>query len=176
MGRVVEHLEAMELGIGRVAGMVPCMPQTEVVLTRMLLLVGTEVAAALEHALNPYDLNESDFRVLLMLFSSPNGCAHPGDLCQYATQKPTNMTRISDNLVRAGLITRAPSEADRRRIVLSVTPSGRRFVHKLLPLMFPHVSALFQNFSKADKAEFDRLLHKLVANLDRMNAAKDLHA
>ena len=166
----------MESGIGRVAAMVPSMPRREVVLTRMLLLAGAEVADALERVLKPCGLNESDFRTLLMLFSSPNGCAHPGDLCQYATQKPTNMTRISDNLLKAGLITRAPSDQDRRRIVLRITAAGRRFVHKILPLLFPHVDSLFRDFNATEKKQFDRLLHKLIGNLDRMNLARDAHA
>lgn len=176
MRRTVEHLQSMESGIGRVAEMVPSMPQPQVLLTRMLMLVGTEVADALERALKPHGLNETDFRTLLMLFSSPNGCAHPGDLCQYATQKPTNMTRISDNLLKAGMITRAPSEEDRRRIVLSITAVGRRFVKKILPMLFLHVRILFHDFTATEMKQFDRLLHKLVGNLDRVDLAQDARA
>lgn len=176
MGRTVEHLQSMESGIGRVAEMVPSMPQPQVLLTRMLMLVGAEVTDALERALKPHGLNETDFHTLLMLFSSPNGCAHPGDLCQYAMQKPTNMTRISDNLLSAGLITRAHSQEDRRRIVLSITATGRRFVKKILPLLFPHVRTLFHGFTAIEMRQFDRLLHKLVGNLDRVDIPKDTRA
>ena len=57
-----------------------------------------------------------------------------------------------------------------------MTASGRRFVHKVLPSLFPHLAALFQGFSAADKKQFDRLLHKLVGNLDSMALPKDPRA
>jgi MarR family transcriptional repressor of emrRAB len=168
MGRLLDCLDSMEAGIGRTAERVPALPETEVVLMRLLLMGGSVVADEFERALKPHGLNESDFRTLVVLFSSPQGRAHPGELCQFATQTPTNMTRIADGLVRRGLITRSPSDEDRRRIVLQITPAGQRFVRKLLPLLVPRVRQLFAGFSAADKRHLNRLLHKVVRNLDAM--------
>jgi MarR family transcriptional regulator, organic hydroperoxide resistance regulator len=41
-------------------------------------------------------------------------------------------SRLVDRLVQAGLIERKPAEEDRRRIVLSLTPKGRRLEEKIL--------------------------------------------
>lgn len=40
----------------------------------------------------------------------------------------SNATRVVDRLVRAGLLTRVPDPADRRRLVVELTDDGRRLV------------------------------------------------
>ncbi|HET6631777.1 MAG TPA: MarR family transcriptional regulator [Rhodanobacteraceae bacterium] len=168
MTQLAERIEALERGVARVADQAPELPQPEVVLLRMLLMTGQVVADQFERTLKPHGLSESEFRTLIVLLSSPQGRAHPGELCQFATQKPTNMTRITDGLVRRGLATRTPSDSDRRRIVLQLTPVGRRFARKLLPLLFPHARALFAGFSAAEKRALHRALCKLLLRVDAL--------
>ncbi|HET7267242.1 MAG TPA: MarR family transcriptional regulator [Oleiagrimonas sp.] len=162
----------MQTGIQRVAESIPAMSQTDVVLVRLLMMSGVVVNDELEYLLRPHRLNESEFRTLAILFSSPDGRAYPGELCQYATQKPTNMTRIIDTLVERDLVTRSRSAQDRRRVVLQITPQGRRFTRQLLPMLFPYVDATFKGFSADEKQQLDRLLRKLIHNLDSMLAAR----
>jgi MarR family transcriptional repressor of emrRAB len=166
----------MEAGLARVAGRVPTLPLTEVVLIRLTLMIGGVLGDQFERVINPHGLSESDFRTLIVLFSSPQGRAHPGDLCQFTTQTPTNMTRISDGLVRRGLATRARSEDDRRRVVLHITPAGRHLARKLLPQLFPRAVGAFAGFNATEFRQFERLLHKLADNLDAMVSARDARA
>ena len=145
------------------------MPTTEARLTRLLLMVGRAFDEAVEESLAPHKINHSDFLALMILYSRPDGSSTPGELCEYTSQGATNMTRIANALVKRGLITRGPSEEDRRRVVIRITPAGRRFVQKLLPPLFPRVSAAFTGFSDTDKRSFSRLLRKLADNLDRLD-------
>lgn len=161
-----ECLAHMDEGIGRVSSNFPDLPLQEVVLTRLLLLVGGNLLSELERNLKPYGLNDSDFRTLMMIYASPTGSATPSELCEYAQQGATNMTRIANVLVKAGLITRAPSAEDRRRIVLSITAAGKRTVRKILPPLFPHVHGAFASLSATDKRTLDRLLRKVAVNID----------
>ncbi|MGA7297122.1 MAG: MarR family transcriptional regulator [Rhodanobacteraceae bacterium] len=164
----------MRDGIHRVAGKVPDMPEQEVILTRMLMIGGDLVTARLTEVLRPHGLTESDFRTLVVLFSSDHGSAHPSELCQFATQKPTNMTRIADGLVARQLATRSHSEADRRRILIRISPQGRRFVSKLLPELFPRMRSLFSILSKTEKKQLDRILGKLLQHMsDKAETEKD---
>jgi MarR family transcriptional repressor of emrRAB len=105
----------------------------------------------------------------MILYSRPDGSSTPGELCEYTSQGATNMTRIANALVKRRLITRGASEEDRRRVVIRITPAGRRFVQKLLPPLFPRVSAAFVGFNEADKRSFSRLLRKLADNLDQLD-------
>jgi MarR family transcriptional repressor of emrRAB len=171
MARLVDCIAMMDEGIGRVSQVIPGMPAAEARLTRLLLMVGHRFDDIVEQALRPHDINHSDFLTLMILYSRPDGSSTPGELCEYTSQGATNMTRIANALVKRGLITRGGSEEDRRRVLIRITPTGRRFVQKLLPPLFPRVSAAFAGFSDTDKRSFSRLLRKLADNLDRLDEA-----
>ncbi len=158
-------LESMREGIQRVSEQIPDMPVREVILSRMLMVSGDMVATRLTQALRPHGLGESEFRTLMVLFSSEQGEAHPSDLCMFATQKPNNMTRITDGLVARGLASRSHSKEDRRRIVLRITAEGRRFVRKFLPDLFPRVDNMFDVLSETDRKQLERILSKLLHHL-----------
>ena len=168
MARLADCIAMMDEGIARVGQVIPALPMTEARLSRLLLLVGGTLDAVVERELKPEKLNHSDFLTLMILYSRPDGSSTPGELCEYTSQGATNMTRIANVLVKRGMVTRGASEQDRRRVVIRITPAGRRFVQKLLPPLFPKVSAAFAGFSDTDKRSFSRLLRKLAANLDRV--------
>lgn len=171
MARLGDCIAMMDEGIGRVGQVIPSMPMAEARLTRLLLMVGGTLDEVVERELKPNRINHSDFLTLMILYSRPDGTSTPGELCEYTSQGATNMTRIANVLVKRGLVTRGASEEDRRRVVIRITPAGRRFVQKLLPPLFPKVGAAFAGFSDADKRNFSRLLRKLAANLDQLGDA-----
>ncbi len=162
-----DHLKMLDEGIARVREVIPEMPQ-DAALCRILLLLSERVQAQFEHKLKPHKLNDSEFRTLMMLFSRPDGSSTPGELCAFTLQGATNMTRIADALVKRGLITRGPSAEDRRRVVMRITATGRRFVLKMLPTMFPSLQLIFAGFSDMDRRNLSRLLRKLADNLSQL--------
>ena len=168
MSSLKECLDHMDAGIARVGEMLPDVPQQEVRLTRLLLLTGVTMLNELERDLKPYGLNDSDFRTLMILYSSPEG-ASPSELCDFAQQGATNMTRISNVLVKAGLVTRAPSAEDRRRIVLTITAAGKRLVRKILPPLFPKVLGSFASLNAGDKRTLERLLRRVLLDIDSLH-------
>src|ERR1700685_1859728 len=127
------QFDKLEANLRALSGRMPDLPFTEILLCRLLLHIGREMAAAFEQKIRPFGLAEAEFRVLTTLFSQPDGVAHPSDLCTRAAQSPANMSRISDALVGRGLITRVSSVHDRRRMVLRITGEGEAFVRQLLP-------------------------------------------
>jgi MarR family transcriptional regulator, negative regulator of the multidrug operon emrRAB len=159
-------VDALYEGVDRVADNIPGLPKCEVLLIRLLLLTGEALQRDVENKLKPFDMNDSDFRTLMMLYSSADGSSTPGELCALAEQKPTNMTRITNLLVKRGLITRTNATHDRRQVVLKITADGKRFVRKLLPPMFPEVVTKFSCFSNTERQTFERLLKKLALHLD----------
>ena len=171
MARLTNCIEMMDEGIDRVSQIIPQMPVTEARLCRLLLMVGASLEAELKFKLKPHKLNHSEFLTLMILYSRPDGSSTPGELCEYATQGATNMTRIATALVKRGLITRGASEEDRRHVLIRITPAGRRFVQKMLPPMFPRIATMFAGFSDGDKRSVSRLLRKLAHNLDQLSEA-----
>jgi MarR family transcriptional repressor of emrRAB len=169
MARLANCIVMMDEGIGRVGQIIPQMPAPEARMCRLMLMLGGIIEEQLEFKLKPHKLNHSEFLTLMILYSRPDGSSTPGELCEFTTQGATNMTRIANTLVKRGLITRGGSEDDRRRVLIRITPAGRRFVQKMLPPMFPQLGAMFAGFSATDKRQFDRLLRKLAGNLDQLS-------
>jgi MarR family transcriptional repressor of emrRAB len=169
MADLANCIAMMDEGIGRVGQIIPQMPAPEARLCRLMLMLGSTIERELEFKLKPHKLNHSEFLTLMILYSRPDGSSTPGELCEYATQGATNMTRIANALLKRGLINRSASNEDRRRVLIRITPAGRRFVQKMLPPMFPQLDAMLSGFSETDKRQLDRLLRKLAGNLDRLS-------
>ncbi len=164
--------DKLETNLRALAARMPDLPLTEVLLCRLMLHMGREMAAMLEQEIRPFGLAEAEFRVLTTLFSQPDGVAHPSDLCARAGQSPANMSRISDALVSHDLITRVLSVHDRRRMVLRITEQGEDLVRRLLPKMFVPLRGLFAQFPETEQRELIGQLKRLAVNLAEVH--KDL--
>jgi len=161
------QLDKLEENLRALSARVPDLPLTEILLCRVLLHVGREMATGFEQMIRPFGLAEADFRVLTTLFSQPEGMAHPSDLCARAGQSPANMSRISDALVRRDLITRVPSLQDRRRMVLRITEQGEDLVRRLLPKLFVPLRGMLAEFSDAELRLMISQLRRLHANMEQ---------
>lgn len=171
MAGLNQCIAMMDEGIERVSDIIPRLPAVEAKLCRLMLMTGRSLDVELEYTLKPHKLNHSEFLTLMILYSRPDGSSTPGELCEFATQGATNMTRIANTLVKRRLITRSSSAEDRRRVLIHITPAGRRFVQKMLPPMFPRMDGVFANFSEVDKRHLSRLLRKLAHNIDQLHGA-----
>jgi MarR family transcriptional repressor of emrRAB len=170
MNNVPSQFELMEANLQNLKQRMPDLPVSGILLCRLLLHIGREMAARFEHQLRPYGLAEAEFRVLTTLFSQPDGVAHPSDLCVRASQSPANISRISDALVERGLITRVSSVHDRRRIELRITEEGEKFVRELLPKLHVPLRRMLKDFPESEQRQFTAQLKKLGAELEQLSA------
>src|SRR5580698_4691005 len=174
MNNSASQFDQLEANLRALSARMPDLPFTEILLCRLLLHMGREMAATFEQKIRPFGLAEAEFRVLTTLFSQPEGAAHPSDLCVRTSQSPANMSRISDALVDRGLITRVSSVADRRRMVLRITDEGEKFVRELLPKMHLSLRRMLQDFSESEQRAMCAQLKKLGNELYQMSAS-DVH-
>ena len=156
--------DKLEANLRALGERVPDLPFSGILLCRLVLHLGRQMAAGFEQRLRPFGLVEAEFRVLTTLFSQPDGVAHPSDLCARADQSPANMSRISDALVSRDLITRVLSVQDRRRIVLRITEQGEDLVRRLLPKLFVSLRGMLAEFSEAEQRLLISQLKRLHAN------------
>jgi MarR family transcriptional regulator, negative regulator of the multidrug operon emrRAB len=163
------QFDMLEENVRALRARVPDLPFTEILLCRLLVHMGREMATSFEQKIRPFGLAEAEFRVLTTLFSQPGGVAHPSDLCARAAQSAANMSRISDALVRRDLITRVPSAHDRRRMVLRITEQGEDLVRRLLPKLFVPLRGLWAEFSESEQRLLISQLKRLYANLDEVD-------
>ena len=164
------QFELMEANLQNLSARVPDVPATGILMCRLLLHIGRELATMFEQQIRPFGLAEAEFRVLTTLFSQPNGAAHPSDLCVRTSQSPANMSRISDALVSRGLITRVSSVHDRRRMVLRITDEGEVVVRQLLPKLFVPLHEMLKDFPEAEQRQMTDQLKRLGVELDNVMA------
>jgi MarR family transcriptional repressor of emrRAB len=157
----------VEAGINRVATRVPGLPVDQAVILRTLTLLTRDLVARMDQFLRPAGLSEVEFRTLSILFAHSDEQVCPSELGGHLAQSPANMTRVSDALVQRGLITRTPSELDRRRLMLRLTPEGDALMDRLLPQMSGFMRSLFGEFEPAQ-------LNRLLEDLKRLVAALDV--
>jgi len=76
------------------------------------------------------------------------------------------MTSVLDTLERNGYILRQPDPADRRRVLVDVTPSAQALLDQVLPAVQQLVTATMSPLG-------DQALHNLLDALTTANAALD---
>jgi MarR family 2-MHQ and catechol resistance regulon transcriptional repressor len=105
-------------------------------------------------------LTMSQFAVLEALFS------HGGQLKQVEIAKkilktPGNLTLVIDNLVRASLVTRTVSAADRRANAIELTPKGSTLISEVFPMMADAITDAFDVLDSQELNQLSELLKKL---------------
>jgi MarR family transcriptional repressor of emrRAB len=168
------QFELVEAHLKQLGERIPELPVPGILMCRMILTLGREMAAGFEQKIRPFGLNEPEFRVLSTLFSQASGVAHPGDLCAAAAQSPANMSRIADALVSRHLITRVLSVQDRRRMELRITEKGEQLVRTLLPKMIEPLNDMLRDFPESDQLQVIALLKRLATVLDQSVARETL--
>jgi MarR family transcriptional regulator, negative regulator of the multidrug operon emrRAB len=166
----LERIEGLKATIERIKARGLPTDVDHALLFRSLLMAGRALQALSDEAMVPTGLSEPEFRVLMQLYSQPGGLGSPGELCSGVWQSPANMTRITDQLVARGLISREPSEQDRRRMVLAVTPAGDLLVRTIVPHAFEPIRTVFKPFTAEQRALLQALVTQLLHSLDELHA------
>ena len=166
MNSIVSQIELMEDNVRNLATRVSGVPISGLLMCRLMLHVSREMAAIFDQQIRPFGLIEAEFRVLCTLYSQPAARAHPGDLCLRSSQSPANMSRISDALVKRGLITRVLSEEDRRKMVLKITPQGEALVRDLLPKLWAPLHNILKDIPEAEQRQMIEMLKHLGVEIE----------
>lgn len=110
-----------------------------------------------------HDVSFAQWLVLMKL--SEGTALTASDLCRVMRHDNGALTRLLDHLEARGYVERERSREDRRVVELQLTAAGRDKVAELLPLVVERLNNSLARFSKAEFAEFTRLLNKLVTDL-----------
>ena len=93
-----------------------------------LELAVTEVLGAITTASG---ISLADYLVLGVVRRSPGGRSAPTAICDVLGRTTGGMTLTLDRLESAGWLRRSPDPADRRRVVVELTPAGKRLAAKV---------------------------------------------
>ena len=85
-----------------------------------------KVMAPIREMLAASGITEQQWRVLRVL--SEHGAMDASKLAEQTSLLLPSLTRIAQNMVANGLITRATDAKDRRRLALAITPEGQAII------------------------------------------------
>ena len=111
-------------------------------------------------ALTPWDLSPHQARALRVVCSRER--VRLSELAEALRIAPRSATEVADGLQERGLVERSPDPADRRAVVLTPTPAGRRVQQEVDAARGADASELFARLPPADRAELARLLRLLT--------------
>jgi len=158
--------QRIEAGIARLQVLHPGMPVEAARLVRLTDFASRLMFSRLDRFFGRHGLTDTSWLFLMSLYNAPDGVRSPSEIGQVLGQSKPHMTRLSDGLLAKGLIRRANSEEDRRRVVLALTPKGRRTVARLIPQVWEQHKQLTAGLSTSDLRQLATLLTKWLGQLD----------
>lgn len=104
------------------------------------------------------------YDVLLELNAAPGRRLTMGQLGSVAAVSRTRVSRVVDELVKAGLVAREPNPEDGRSAFAALTPAGRATLRRAAPTYLAAVQREFANHLTARETEvMARALRKVLA-------------
>lgn len=105
------------------------------------------------------DLTLSQFAVLEALYHLGPLCL--GDLARRILTSSGNLTLVIDNLEKRGLAKRRQQGKDKRFILATITPAGRRLIARIFPQHSRRITDVMARLSPAEQEQLGRLCRKL---------------
>jgi DNA-binding MarR family transcriptional regulator len=118
--------------------------------------------SALDARLERFGLTGMQFAVLKHLAEGSARTA--AELCRFMQYDTGAMTRILDLLEERGLVSRERSRADRRAVVLKLSPSGRTQLPRLASVASGVLAAHLAGFSAAEVEALKSYLGRMIEN------------
>ena len=122
--------------------------------SRVLLAVAVRSLAAVDH-----DVTLPQHRALIVLAS--RGPQRPTELADALSVHPSTVTRLCDRLVARGLVRRTESTANRREVLVRLTPKGRRVVDAVTKRRRVEIAGIVARIPERDRATLVRALNAL---------------
>ncbi len=131
-------------------------PELIDVLTQVERGMTRRVAAALQ----PHDVGVEEWRVLSAL-AETSGQAMSA-LAEFVLVPPPTLTKLVDRLVSENLVYRRIDPEDRRRVLVSLTPRGRRLHRRLRGVVEATLSPVYED---SEVSELARRLGEIARRL-----------
>jgi len=121
---------------------------------RALLLAQSRAVRAIEEDLDRADVIPLTwYDVLLELNAAPERRLTMGELGAVAVVSRSRVSRVVDELVKAGLVAREANPDDRRSAFAAITPAGRRRLRSAAPTYLAGIQRLFADRMTTKEAQ-----------------------
>nr|WP_025667892.1 MULTISPECIES: MarR family transcriptional regulator [unclassified Aquimarina] len=111
--------------------------------------------------LKAFDISLQQFNVLRILKGQKEKPANLSTIQERMVTKMSNTTRLVDKLINKGYVQRVICESNRRKVEITITEQGKKFLDKVSPIMDEFENRVTSNFSTGDLIQLNELLNKL---------------
>ena len=129
---------------------------------RLVHRVRHALVTNIDSALASLDLTAAQWTVVIYL--AEDLATTPAELSRLLHYDPGAMTRLIDRLEKKNIVKRAPSDADRRSVVVSLTEQGRALYPEIRPLIIDVLNHLLRGFSQTEVKQLENLLLRVLHN------------
>ena len=98
---------------------------------------------------------------VLRLLSKEARSVTAGEICRMLRMKTPRMAAVLNALEKKGMILRGTDEADKRRVIVTLTPQGEAFCRERRAQAIDDVSKLLLGLGQEDAAHFVRIVRRL---------------
>lgn len=145
----------------------PAFPREPAVLVRLIKHIYKRVHDDANALLRPWAINHPEYNLLMMLYGTEGYTLNPSQLAEAAGEKSANITRLTNGLCDKGLIERTASDADRRKIALTLTKAGVAMIESFLPDICTLLERQTAGLQPQETAQLERLLKKFLDQLEQ---------
>lgn len=162
-----QRLRHVESSTPRMERALPDLPMTQTVMVRLLRIGVFGMSDFFEPVFRAVGLSDNSFHVLCLLVAAESGAESPSELSEMVGTSRANMTRILDELVEDGYVTRAAAPRDGRRQIVTIATAGRKKVRDTVPRISGPLQSAFAELDDIEMAQLSLLLRKLIVSLDK---------
>ncbi|KRG44571.1 MarR family transcriptional regulator [Stenotrophomonas pictorum JCM 9942] len=143
----------------------PGFPRDQAMLARLVKLVHKLFCDHGNALLRDYGISHPEYNVLMMLDGSEAGLS-PSQISEAASEKSSNVTRLIDQLLAKGLVSREPSGEDRRKLVVRLTAAGEQLIETVMPAVIAQLQRFFSGVEAQELQQMEALLTRVLVGLE----------
>jgi DNA-binding MarR family transcriptional regulator len=145
--------------------------QSDTTLVDGVLSVAAHLEPELDEALAEHRLTRPSFQVLSALLDAPDNSLTQRELMSTVRRTSGTVSVRLARLERAGLVTRAPHESDKRRVGLRLTDEGQRVLRRVRTRRTAWLATRLGQLSDEELAAVERAIEPLAQLLDEEKRA-----
>ncbi|AXT53205.1 MarR family transcriptional regulator [Aquimarina sp. BL5] len=126
-----------------------------------LLYTENWISDHINSELKVYDISIQQFNVLRILKGQEGKPANLSTIQERMVSKMSNTTRLVDKLIKKDLVKRVICESNRRKVEITITEQGYKFLEEVSPAMNNFEKKITSNLSQEELIILNNLLNKL---------------
>lgn len=123
-----------------------------------LLRVATDLSQALDTCLSKHDLLQGRWWVLILLMREESLSSTPSLLAEKIGVTRATMTGLLDSLEQGGLVKREFDKADRRSVMIKLTPAGQAKLDVVMPDYYRRLRQCMQGLDESKRQQLQDIL------------------